>query len=371
MCAAAPVFGAMHTVERDTDASREGTAAHDWAETVLCHRLWSHKLPDTNGHILSNGVALTDDIIENTQHYTNYCMTRHKAFTGVESRVDVHQIHPTDCYGICDFTTYDPQTRTLYVVDYKHGFVPVYADHNWQLVGYAVGCINRLQSESAHAGGEPVIIDRIVCVIIQPRAYSKQTPVVDEWETTPDYIMQTMLPRLVHAARQHEATPHMCCTGSWCHNCNGILYCDAHREATTRAIDVSLNGVGDSPSSESLGSEYTLLCRAEELIKQRKDSVSSHIDAQIRKGERIPSVSLTRGRSSWGWVDQQEVIAIGEMIGVPMTKPKMLTVNQAELALQEKGIDCCDIRQYAVKREGALKLTIDSPNMAHRAFGDS
>ena len=140
-------------------AAKEGTTAHELVATIL-DKSFSQK----------DDVAVT--LLKFVDHilvYLNYVASLKKAcgHVHIEHSFDMSNIFP-DLYGTADAVAFDPVTKTVHVVDYKHGEgLVVEVENNLQLEYYALGALSTLKY-NAHW---------VQMTIVQPRAYHPNGPI--------------------------------------------------------------------------------------------------------------------------------------------------------------------------------------------------
>jgi hypothetical protein len=69
------------------------------------------------------------------------------------------------------------------------------------------------------------------------------------------------------------------------------------------------------------------------------------------------------GRQRWTRPDA-EIIALGQMMGVELSKPKLITPKQAE----DKGLDSTLVKAYSEYPLGEVKLKPDDGTTARKVF---
>lgn len=148
--------------------AEEGTRAHALAEKIL--RL---KLDEK----MSLEEFETDEMLEAVQVYVEHVRELQgflPRFEAVEQRFDLSAYYP-DLFGTCDYVCYFEETKTLHIVDYKHGAgVAVEVEENEQLMYYGIGALHK----------NKMPIEKIVLTIVQPRCYHPDGP-IRSWETDP------------------------------------------------------------------------------------------------------------------------------------------------------------------------------------------
>lgn len=208
--------------------AREGTLAHalleaalrDGMETALRARQFQ-EAEDEAG----DDVAVSDDMIEAVEvavEWINDLIAAHPgAFWETELALDdLKGLHPLTG-GTSDFVLVEPDSRTIHVVDYKHGKGHVVdVESNVQALTYAVGCLFRFHNYGLRT---------VRLTIIQPRAPHKDGQ-IRTWETSVADLYD-------HAARMKAAIDHaesedaMATAGPWCKDgfCAVRGQCPAYR----------------------------------------------------------------------------------------------------------------------------------------------
>jgi hypothetical protein len=130
-----------------------GTDAHELAATCL------------QDGVLTSGDEAVDVYLEAVHEENTEGTTLH-----VETSFDLSAIHP-GCFGTADAVVWNPLSRLLTVMDYKHGAgIPVSVWGNPQLRYYGLGALLSL--------GYPA--DKVKLVIVQPRCDHADGPVRSE-----------------------------------------------------------------------------------------------------------------------------------------------------------------------------------------------
>jgi len=131
----------------------------------------------------------------------------------VEHKFDLSCVYP-GCFGTADAVIYQPDTKTLYVMDYKHGAgMSVEAEGNPQLKYYALGALMTTNFK-------PV---RVVMGIVQPRCFHPAGPV----RTTEMDALDLLDFRadLIAFAKETENENAVFADGAHCHFCPGAGVC--------------------------------------------------------------------------------------------------------------------------------------------------
>lgn len=197
-----------------SDAAREGTLAHEICERKLHHEIWE----DLKGHELYQ---------QEMDHYTDEYVDaidaariafKKEPYMSVETKLDLSGWIPggfgtADCILIGD--------DTIVVIDFKYGKgVPVFADHNEQMMIYALGAMARYS----------LLFDfhTVRLQIIQPRIDNNST-----WECSVDELIgfgeRVKIAAQLALKAEEDAVP-----GDWCRFCRARQKCRARADENVR-----------------------------------------------------------------------------------------------------------------------------------------
>lgn len=138
----------------DSVFAREGTFAHELAEYALTLYLDGTYdiMDDLPIHVDKRGNEfLNAEMIRYVSEYVDFVISEHYEMmrrTGkvkmlLESKVDISKYAP-DCFGSVDVQITSP--TEIHIIDFKYGTgVRVYADHNPQMMLYALGCYESMK----------------------------------------------------------------------------------------------------------------------------------------------------------------------------------------------------------------------------------
>ena len=213
----------------------------------------------------------------------SYPSTPHIA---IERRVDYSTYVP-EGFGTADcIIVYGD---TLHVVDYKHGKgVPVSADHNPQMMLYALGALNAYQLLYS--------IHTIKMSIVQPRLDS-----ISEWEIKSEELLkwgdEFVKPRAEKAFKGEGD----CVPGEHCRFCRAKAICRAR--AVTN-LDLAKYAFAE-PATLSNTEIGEILQQAQDLEKWVKDVKEYALD-EVLKGNMIPGWKAVEGRSTRAFLDMDK-----------------------------------------------------------------
>lgn len=332
--------------EDDTDASREGTAAHEVAA-----RLAEHGELMPVGSLASNGVAVTDEMVEGAEMWAAAVTPSNGG--DFEKQIECMYIH-RDCYGTPDYA-FGPEAGTLLVSDYKFGHRYVSAFENWQLIAYAIG---RMPSYL------PTV--RVVLQIVQPRSYHRDGP-VREWVLSGHELRDYA--GILHAACAKAESPEaQCDAGPQCYECPVRHACEAALHMEQSALYLSGSTIPLDAAVEAKAVRLHQICRALDHLKQMQSGITEDLSAAIRRGITVPGFTLAAGAGREKWTHEvSEVVALGAAMGVDVSKPGCITPNQARKA----GLPAEIVTAYSERASGSVELVEDDGSTLRRIFGGS
>lgn len=335
--------------ERDNDVREDGTAAH-W----LAHELWEGRRHNV-GDYSPNNRELNEAMFLGVAIYHNLLKSWEPAVCVLEQTQPVSQVFPGVADGTPDAFAFNPDTRTLYVGDFKYGFRPVEVWRNPQLIVYARTLVHQLQLR---------LTDNVVLVIVQPRAPHRDG-VCRSWKTTVAEIIRLGDLLAADAAACYAPTPD-CTAGPGCGDCPGAASCRTQLAAAGAAMDIAYDSTPFEPTPAQIGYELVMLKAAQKHIENRITGLETIAEHKMKRGTRIPGVDFGRRATHTRWKpgSAEAVGGMGWMFGVETTEPpKTKTVAQ----LRDK-LPAAIIEQHSFKPVGELVVKIIDPNDAIKRF---
>lgn len=345
--------------QADTPETMEGHAAHWVFAEMLAGR------PVSEGMQAPNGIIITDEMIEGAELVVDTVRARIPAGTvlHVEEPVAIARIH-AQCWGTPDIWAF--YGVTLEVIDYKfgHRFVDEY--ENDQGVAYTAGILDHLADVLGKGAG---LLDQAIKVnftVVQPRCFYKGAP-VRTWSVMASDL-RAHINQLANAAGVALAPNPPAVTNPECMDCPGRHACPALQQAAYRDAEFAVKSspVELPPAAASL--ELRMLERSLERLQARVDGMREAVATYIRQGHSVPFHRAEQGYGRQQWtmpVDQ--VLAMGQLMGVDLSKPGVKTPKQA----QKAGVDEAVIKAYSITPMGSVKLVPDNPTDARRVFGST
>lgn len=352
-CAGSLALEAQYPEAEESQASREGTAAH-WAAAEIIQG----RTIDV-GLVAPNGVIVDDEMVDAAEMYAAHVLTGMAEFPGcqlhIEEPVNCATIHP-ECWGTPDAWVYRPGKLRVDDFKYGHRFVEVF--ENTQLLEYVAGILDTL--------GINGMEDRVTEVemnIVQPRCYVGGAP-IRTWR-----IMASELRghfnwlRNGEAAAVHEGAT--CTPNPHCRDCRGNAGCSALQRAAYDGMGYATSPVPFNLPPQALGLELRYLHRAIASLEARAAGLEEQALATIKRGTAVPfyRIEVGKGRERWARPDA-EIIAMGDMMGVDLRKPATLTPKQAIKANLPETV----VRAFAETPSGEAKLVEDDGTLARKVF---
>lgn len=346
--------------EDQTDAAKEGNAAHWLAEQVLKSYVETGEIfnpRSVSGTIC--GAEITEEMIEAVDLYVADILKVCNKIGGlqklkIEQTVAIRRIHD-DLTGTPDAWLFDHTTSVLYVWDLKFGRRLVRAEWNTQLLCYATGIIDELGVNDEH-----VAVD---ARIVQPRAYHVAGP-IRSWRFNAANL-RPEINQLHDAAHVAMKGSDRLVTGDHCHYCLARNDCNAYIESTINAIDVIENaGDCNGLTPDEMGMMIGLLRTSKDRVERLLDGLENEAQELIANGLTVPGWSNGHGRPSVKWIESpDDIILMGEMMGVDLRKDGVKTPKQAE-----KLIDPEVIKAYSKTVPGKRKLIKSDETLAYHVF---
>lgn len=272
----------------------------------------------------------------------------------IEEQVDCSVIHD-ECYGTPDYWCND--VGHIQVWDYKFGHRHVEVFENWQLLCYMAGILDSL--------GIDGVADqhlRVTMGIVQPRSYHRDGP-VRTWSCMASDL-RGYFNRLKMAADAAMAPDAPCNTGPECLDCSARHACPTLQKASYAAMEFSGANIPFNLPPEAISLELFLVREAIATLKARESGLDAEVLGRIKQGTVVPGWMTEQGQGRKKWVRPvEEIVALGEMMGVNVGKPAVLTPAQAIKA----GLPAELIESYTEVPKGEIKL-VQSNDKLRRVF---
>ena len=330
--------------QEETEKSREGVLAH-----AVCAAL----LQGSNAP-----AGATDEMLDGADLYVDEI---HKHVDNgipllVESKVDCGYIDP-NCWGTPDAWAVDRAAGVLYVWDYKFGHRHVEVFENWQLIAYAAGI---LEVAGLSKGAN---IHTVNLTVVQPRSYHHDGP-VRSWKIRVDEL-QGYFVKLSMRAKAAMRPDAPTSTGRECGDCSARHACPTLQSAAYSAVERAGENVTFDMPPEALGRELAVMRSAAEILEARISGLENEVLGNIKRGVAVRGWATEQGTGREKWSRPiEEILALGEMMGVAVSKPGAITPKQAVKA----GLPAAVVAGYTETPKGEIKLIRDNGSFTRKIF---
>jgi len=377
-CSGSVTLGALYPQE-DTDATREGEAAH-W---VVSTCLDSYQQPDTlvlSSQLLGteapNGVIITDEMIDAADVMIDAVLELCQAdgllrSMRVEEWVPIHKIHAENA-GTPDLWIWDEKTLHLHVWDFKYGHGGVSAEENWQCIDYAAGILDKLGID-----GHTEQMVKVTIYVVQPRCYDGNGS-IKTW-TIPAIELRPYFNKLEAAANEALGPNPICRSGTHCKYCPAIHACVSARQSAHAVVDFVHSAVPDDLTDAGLSFELQLLEAAKGALENRLKAAQAESMARLSRGNIINGYGVEQGKGNRKFdAPIDELQMLGDLIGIKLLDdPKPITPAEFDKRLKKINkdratpIDPSVINSYISTPATGTKLVKVADSKAHKVFGRS
>ena len=325
--------------DETTTFAAEGTAAH-----ALCEWKVRKALKMRAGRRPTSDYW-TDEMEEFTDDYRDYIMDLvgqaklhcKDPVTLIEQHLDFSCYVP-DGFGTGDFLLV--ADKELNVVDFKYGRgVAVYADHNPQMMLYALGALNLFDCLYD--------IEQVTMTIFQPRLSSISTWTISTEELY-QWAEEVLKPKAELAAKGEGDFV----SGSWCRFCKARNTCRARAESFLELARMEFQ----PPALLSDEEVAEVMEKADELSKWASDVMAYAQAEAIENGKHWNGYKLVEGRSVRKFSDEAKVEAAAKEAGYTDIYNKSLITLTAFEKLMGKEAFAEILGQYVTKPAGKLTL---------------
>ena len=304
---------------QDTEFTREGTLAHEVAESVA-------KCEPGVRWVASEEDAITQEMIDCAESYRDYIQEQirgdHKLIL-LEQKVDFSEWVP-DGFGTADCIII--QGDVMDVIDYKYGKgVAVSAEDNPQMKLYGLGAL--------YEYGFLADVQKVRLHIFQPRInnVSVYELSADELLKWGDAVVKPVAKLAAKGQGEYKAGDH-------CKFCPHAGRCRELTATCTETIKAH-NITAELPVLAPF--EVAQILEQEPLINLWLKRVRDQALKSMLDGETVPGYKVVAGRGSRTWADDLEVAGLLEKAGYieeEITETKLLSVAQMEKAIGKKKV---------------------------------
>ncbi len=308
--------------DMNTDAAREGTAAHAAAEYLLI----GAAIPD----VAPNGVPIDADMREHAAAYVASIplADAHPEHRYVETLCSFAATEEVQVGAKIDVAWLNVALTDLYIRDFKYGWRIVNAEENATMLAYAVGMVRHI-----YAVAPSLFVDRgpddlrIHLGIYQPRPYHPDGPLRECTIT----LGELMIAWAKICDTLERLPSDELATGDHCEQCPAAILgtCPAYLRATANAIDVAMRGGAIEVPASAVGKELVNLKRASDVLKSRLDWLQDIAKRALKTdANAVPGWGLEVQYGNRVWTADAE--ALKQLTNVDVLQPpKLVTPAEA------------------------------------------
>ena len=269
---------------KSSAAADEGTLLHDFTAKSLMDRQQLFMVPKEHRGAVEDCCDYFDIVVGSCTSPMIY----------IEHKVVVCD----NCWGTADVIIIDGASGQVHVIDWKFGRgVPVYADHNEQLMAYGAGALITFGHADAKWD--------VTLHVHQPRIDNST-----KWVTTASYLVswvnQVCLPTF-HGIEANRPMPLVPDPEKQCRWCTAKMNCEAYIALVEdKAVDVFAAYAEKDVTTED---RLVALYRSFKALDVAMKAISDHLMSRALSGQCPTGLKLVRGKSSRPWVDEKAAAA--------------------------------------------------------------
>ena len=287
--------------------AKEGTYCHEVTEHKIRTRYFCENVqaPDPTEFGSEDAEQATDACYE----YVVNVIEEFKAsgiepIVRLEEKIDYTNIAPSG-FGTGDFLACGklPDGRyCLHIIDFKYGRgVPVEADHNTQMMLYAIGALNKF--------GYIYDFDIIRMTILQPRLDNFSTFEMNQQDLIDWGDSIKPIARMAWEGKGEQKP------GDWCRFCRAKAVCNARKEEALRLAREEFSDEEGQPTMKApltvgVDEIARLLPTLNRISEWIESAIAFVSNAAINEGVHVPGYKVVRGRSVRTLTDKEKVAEI-------------------------------------------------------------
>lgn len=333
----------MAILDESNLAAERGTFAHEIADRCLSDQIDPNSFLNKTHNSDFGPIVADQEMIDGVTAYIKYVKNFLSASSQFFCEDSVRYDNVVEGgFGTLDAAIYDPTNETCHIFDFKTGRAPVHAAKNEQMLLYAIGMRNLLQSF-----GE---VSTFVLHIVQPRIDNFQFWTIDSeyldkaykaFKSSADETLKDDAPR-IPGEKQCK----------WCPlrgNCSALsYYVDSVLE------DTNFKNVDEDVVIKLNNNKKKEILDNSELIKSFVKSVRACATAEASFGEKFEGYKLVKKRKNRKW-SEGAMEELPRLLGEDAYEKSLIGIGAAE-----KLIDKSEIAKLVDVVEGKPMLVPES-----------
>jgi hypothetical protein len=301
-CPGSVALAATLPAPKPTVYAMEGTIAHWCAERFLTEK---KRFPKIGKKITQKDLKIDDieeyefevtkDFLESVHFYCRHIQKlRQKVKIGdifaIESKVKLND----QLYGTADCLFYQHKSKTLRVIDYKHGSgIAVEARNNMQLAIYALAAIKKLKIKPKH----------LKLTIVQPRAFHPDETKIRTWKVETKKVYKKWRKGFLKAIERCENETDTYISGDHCKFCDAISICPQVEKEAFELAQADFDEISAIDPEK-----VRRIMDSAQRIKDYLRQVEIHALNMLQIGQEVPGYKLVKRKSHRKWTDEKKVI---------------------------------------------------------------
>lgn len=299
-----------------------------------------------------NDQIVDTEMVGHVEGYTQYIVSNinHAEFVQVvKVKFEVNELAAT-----VDFIHYNREDKKLTIVDLRYGFSIVDVFENWELISY----FWLWWVKNPH-----LAVTSVDFIIYQPRPYHPDGP-IRKWSVLVLDLIRDYVPKINETLRMIYRPQAKALAGLHCHYCPVMLYCKTNLETCLKIINVAMTPSVNKPTNWILSKQLDMFQYAQNILKQRVETLKTIAEVRIGKGEIIPGYGMMQSKGARVWkISYKKSI----VIGIPYEKPKHMSPRQAELSGFSKAL----VTANTVSKSRMKFSKVNVEQRAKQLFGES
>ena len=299
----------------------EGTQAHNWAEMYIAGEVQAFEIPS--------------DIWEYIEDYCEHCVELSRKSGGGYVEFKVPLFYLKGDTGTTDYMTWHEDT--LYIRDYKHGYVEVEAKNNLQFIIYGIGSILHIKENHPEDFKK---IKKVSLGVFQPRLWHADKNKF--WEVSVNELLEDWVSVIQEGADKIKRAQVEFNIGEWCRFCPCNCLCNHYwkyvmSDIPSELLDLELDELDDWKLIETMSPEIQAeLIRKQKIVEKFYESLHHQVTNDMLAGGQNPDLVLARGKSPDSYlVDKEEAEKVARKV---LPKKDLYKEPQMKSATQIKSL---------------------------------
>lgn len=324
---------------KDSDASREGTRAHEYLEKILNQEMTVADLPEDDDH-MTIGLDVAEEYINGlAAHHTDDYQEL------IEEQVDLQHLGG-DCWGTLDYAIWS--STGLEIVDFKFGRHPVEVDNNDQLLTYMIGICEEVGYD----------FPEFRMTILQPRAAHVKGFI--RTATTNVNRLKVYKKKLEAGIKAVKSGESMLAAGPHCQYCRGAGRCPEIILETQAMAKTEFSNFAPTPAKQLDDATLAMVVDNAAALAGWLDSVKDEALRRSKAGQTLPGLKVVRKISRSRWIPEKYELLVADLNPEDRYKQSPYTITEMRRIVKLYDMSEEDINRCTEKPVGDLVVVSDT-----------